>query len=204
MTYTRTGLVNIALMWLGKELLNDLDTDTSPLARKIRPFFGHVFRRCLRVSAWPFALRRQALAQEATAPENEFSYRFAIPSDSCKLVRMYPNNVPYRQEGESILTDAPSLTLQYVSTDSVDNPSNVSCDFADFFGLTLAAQLAPTTLDDTDRIILLENKADKAMKLAAAQYSQEDTEYQIDDSVWVTDRAYYNAEHDSIRIEGLE
>lgn len=204
MVESRTTITNLALDFLGKDPIPvDLDTATTPLAKRMQRHYDANFRRCLRKALWPFALKRTTLNPSSTAPVNEFSFAYPIPSDCVKIVQLWPSNADYRREGRKILTDESSVTIRYVSDESVLDPSYCDADFIEWVALSLAVRASYGLTDSVDLRKDLTARAEEAFKEATATFSMEDTEEAIGDSIFITDREYAS-DTDEIRLYGLE
>lgn len=203
-SYTKTDLANRAFDIVGLETVLNIDTATSADAKLVQRNFAPVMLRCLRKADWPFALKRISLNPSATAPENEFSYKFSLPSDFARLARLWPVFTPYKIEGTYILTDEASITLKYVSSDAVTNPGYLDPVFAEYFAHELAVAIC---YKKTDSVNLRKEIMQAAINLfheASALFSQEDTDDAMPESPWITARyGDYNIPQE-IRIEGLE
>lgn len=202
--YTKTELANRALDLAGKDTLLSYDTATDPVAKLVQRNFSPVFLRCLRKADWPFALKRITLNPSATLPVNEFSTQFSLPNDFVRLARLWPTCSPYKIEGTSILIDEPSITLKYVSSDHVENPGYIDPVFAEYFSHELAVAIIYKETDSTELKRELKAAALDMFHEASALFSQEDSNDEIPESVWITTRYADYPLQEEIRIQGLE
>lgn len=205
MAYSKTSLANRALSLVGKNPgLLDLDTDTTPVGRLINLHYEPVFLRCLRKSEWPFAITRQALSPDATAPQNEFSYRFAIPGSMMKLLQVYPEQTKFRIEDGWLLANDNAITIRYIDNSSLQDPSVVDPAFAEWFTYELALSIAPQLTDSTTMISALKEFSEQRYREAAGLFSQEDGPDVIQESSWVTSRWSGTGMFGTIEYNGLE
>lgn len=205
MTYSDTALANRALSLVGKTPnLLDLATDTTPVGRLIKLHYEPVFLRCLRKSDWPFAIRRVDLSPSATAPENEFSTAFPLPGTLLRLLEVFPRGIKYRIENGLLLCDESVLTIKYVDSAALSDPSDVDPAFAEWFCYELAMSIAPQLTDSSTLLSALKEFAEERFREAAAIFSQEDGPDVIQESSWVTCRWAEQTDHGTIRLSGLE
>jgi hypothetical protein len=89
MGYDQTGIVNFALVGLGAPPITDIDEGSahSITAKTVwdmaRDFVMADF-------PWLFAKKRATLAKNSTAPLFEYSYRYDLPSDYMKMLKVFP------------------------------------------------------------------------------------------------------------------
>lgn len=209
MTYSKTSLANRALDLVGKATVLDITTATGADAKNVNRHFEPVFKRCLRRYDWPFALKRMQLNPDASAPVNEFAYKFALPANYVRLAdiwpKLYGSPLPYKIEEGYILCDENDITIKYVSSAVLSDLSSLDPNFAEYFAHELAVAL---TYKMTDSVALRKDLRDTARELyaeATALLSQEGTDDPVPESPWITDRYGGSSNiHDEISIEGLE
>lgn len=204
MTFSRTSLANRALDLVGKQTLLDLDADTSDTAKTMRRNYDLVFMRCLRKAEWPWAIKRYALSPSATPPVNEFSHAFPLPSDCVKVLRVWPKSTFYKVEDGHILSDESSMTIKYISNETLSTPSKVDPLFADYFAHELAIAVVQKFTDSTTLRQLLQKDAKERYSEATGVFSQEDVNDPMVESPWIDDRDAGMYEEGTIRIAGLE
>jgi hypothetical protein len=101
---------------------------------------------CLEAGDWDFAKKRGALSRVTPAPAFGWSYYYAVPSDSCRLVYVSETGVPddpllrYAHEENKIATDAETVYAIWISTTAIDTPGRWSESFATYVAATLAKQ----------------------------------------------------------------
>lgn len=207
--FTKTSLANRALDLVGKDTMLDYNTATNTYAKNVQRNFEPVFKRCLRKSDWPFALKRVSLSPDAATPENQFSYQFTLPSDFVKLSDLWPKYfgepVPHTVEGGKLLCNENAVTIKYVSGLCIKNPTGIDPNFAEYFCHELAVALTYKMTDSVQLRKELRETAKEIFEEATSLHSQEGTDDPIPESEWITVR--YGAGqtiHDEIRIEGLE
>lgn len=205
MAYSKTSLANRALSLIGNDpSLLDLTTDTTETGRIVNLHYEPVFLRCLRRAEWPFAIKRLALSPDATAPTNEYTYRFALPTNSMKILEVFPSSLDYRIEEGYLLCYQDAVTIRYIDKSVIDNSSVVDPAFAEWFSYELAMSIAPQLTDSTTIWNALKEASAERFKEASALFSQEDGPDIIQESSWVTSRWYGGDAYGTIRYEGLE
>jgi hypothetical protein len=137
-----TEIANAALTEVGADLLTDLDSDTTTRARIVQKWFSHTRDSLLRRYTWNFALARQALSRDATAPVFEFTYSFSLPTNPycIRALEMYNSTAEWKVEGRKLLTDDSSVNLKYIAR--VTNPVEFDDLFTDAFVFKLASNIA--------------------------------------------------------------
>lgn len=101
----------------------------------------------LRAHPWNFAVKRATLASDATAPEWEYTARFALPSDCLRLLRTYEDTqydqADYRVEGRYIVNaygSADTLYIEYVA--QITDTAQFTPEFIDVLSARLAAEVS--------------------------------------------------------------
>lgn len=148
----RTTIINTALMRVGANGVNIAFQDT-PAAQTAEAAYQRTLDLCLSLYPWPFAMRLARLAQNAEAPAFGYRHAYRLPGDCVRVVdvRFHDDKgeVPsfaYRHEGphyeivgQDIMTDAPAVSLRYVS-----NNKNMTFPetFADAVAWRLCVEIA--------------------------------------------------------------
>ena len=84
--------------------------------------------------------------ETAATPLNDFSYKFALPSDYIRLIELNPNYISYRIEQNLILCDESStLDIRYVY--DVFDPNTMDAAFIEAFAALLAKESAVQITD---------------------------------------------------------
>jgi len=115
---SKTQIANFALAGeLGKDLITSLTEDTKA-ARLVNLLFDDVAKEVMTLGAFSSATKRQTLAQDATAPDWGYSYRYTLPTDPkflglIKLNELVPGDSPHAIESGYLLTDEISVKIKY-------------------------------------------------------------------------------------------
>lgn len=137
-------IANRALTKLGDARILALTDNTKP-ARELNSMFTLVRDQEMRRHRWKFAIKRDQISADATAPSWGYKYAYTLPSDYLGLVQVGEFYVrPYTKqqgmwtvEGRKLLTDeAPQLKLRYIAL--IDNPGLFDPLFVECFACKLA------------------------------------------------------------------
>jgi hypothetical protein len=115
---SKVAIANYALaVELGKDQISAL-TENTKGAKLMNLVFDDVAKEVMTLGAWSSATVRQTLAQDATAPNFGYSYRYKLPTDPLflgliKVNETSPGEIPHVIENGWILTDESSLDIKY-------------------------------------------------------------------------------------------
>jgi hypothetical protein len=152
---SEVDICNIGLSRLGNGLQISSLTENIKAARLCNLNYTTIRDAALRAHPWNFAIRRAVLAQDATAPAFEFSYRYALPDEPAyclKIIRTsmeadgYPDD--YRIEGRFLLSNEGSVSIEYIAR--ITDVAQYDSQFVDVLAQMIAAELcAPLTENAT-------------------------------------------------------
>lgn len=169
---SQVDIANLALTKLGDIQITTFDDDSAH-ARVVKLLYPRVIDASLRDHKWRFAVRQAALAQLVGQPIWRYQYRYQLPTDPycLRILRVSTedpaqgNNTPWEIQGREILTDAPSVNIEYIAR--ITDPQAWDVMFLDAVVERLASELAiPIMNTPTVRGQLLQAYA---MKLDAAK-----------------------------------
>ena len=115
---SKVDIVNAALNKIGASRILAF-TDDTPEGRLANSSYNDLRDEVLRDHPWNFAIRRVALAANATAPIYEYSNSFDLPDEPNYCLRVLsvenPNDRSWKIEGRAIVTnlEAP-LNIKYI------------------------------------------------------------------------------------------
>jgi hypothetical protein len=115
MAYSKTNIVNMALVHLGVDTIDDIDNPLSESARKAKAIWGIAFDSFMEYAEWSFAKKTVVLSRSAVSPVNdvEFLYKYTMPSDLLRIIKKkgvtfggyeYAGRVPYTIRGGFLYT----------------------------------------------------------------------------------------------------
>lgn len=88
--FTKTEIVNLALIQAGYNTITNFDTDTSEIANKCRIYYKHVYNLLLTMAPWQFATKRAEMTRiELDPADSPFHYEYQFPADTEYLWDIY-------------------------------------------------------------------------------------------------------------------
>lgn len=132
------GICNSALQKLGETRITSLSEDTER-ARDCNDQYERTRDALLRRHKWNFAITREDVAADGTAPSDEsgFSYSYTLPTDCLRVLPPRDHTVDWSVEGRKILTNwSAPLHVRYVAR--ITDPNEMDALFRE----ALATQLA--------------------------------------------------------------
>lgn len=178
MATTRKRIFDLALMkGAGLEGVSDPD-ENSLRARALREVYDETLLSLLADAVWSFAKKTASLSEDPAAPDHaRYTYVYATPSDMVFPWRLngVENNadtsIVWEQEGEWIVTDENSASLEYVShvTDEGKFPPKFTSALAMRLALTAGPSLklgetAIQRLEQVSAMAYSEAKAREALR----------------------------------------
>lgn len=137
MATSELEICNLALTTLGHNTISALAGGSSAPKAEVLCVLHYPLARdtVLRAHPWNCAIRRSTLAQDSTAPNHEYTYRHALPTDCLKVIRtdweangftgsaIYgfageaaaSSVAPYRIEGRYLLTNESTVKIEYIA-----------------------------------------------------------------------------------------
>ena len=143
-------ICNSALNLLGASTISAL-SDDSKNARLCNQRYEPVRNRVFRSHNWNCLIKRVQLAQNSTAPVVEYSFAYALPSDSLRVLKIHnatvdsiESNLDYKIEGINIVTNETTVFLVYVALDT--DPNNYDAYLREAVSHQLAADFTNARL----------------------------------------------------------
>jgi hypothetical protein len=116
---TDLEICNNALVLLGNNPLADLTDTTKKAVKIVTQFYTQAIEEVIRAYSWNCATTRDTLTVDDDAPEFEWDYRFALPSDCLRVLMVYDKETKFKIENGYILTNDSSGKVQYLKLISV-------------------------------------------------------------------------------------
>jgi len=136
MANSEVDIANMARMLLGAETIMDLDECPACYIH-----FDDIRDVCLEESDWTFAMKRKVLSSpDATSPLFDYSYKFLLPTDCLRVVKVNGNEDDWVKEGDYILSDEEEVEVLYVSR--VEDIRKMPPSFIQVFATRLASVIA--------------------------------------------------------------
>lgn len=184
-------ICNRALQILGAARINSLDED-NVRARETSAAYGPLRLALLRKHRWNFAIERDQLAADSTAPAFGRANSFQVPSDFLRLLPPYPeDNTLARDwlvEGRKILTDddAP-LNIRYVA--DIEDVNQMDSLFREALSALIAAETCEKITQSNTKIQLAREKLKDAVSEAKRVNAIENVPQDSAQDTWITVRA---------------
>ena len=132
-TYSDIELVSNALVLLGEGPCSSLSENRYGVTVGAN-MIQAIYESELQSNRWRFAMKKAALSELVAVPANQWVRAFQLPADMLLPVGIYPPE-PYEIYGDSIYTNAASVTLDYMfKPETTDLPA--------YFSLLLTYALA--------------------------------------------------------------
>jgi hypothetical protein len=161
---TDIEICNSALIKVGAGRIVSLDEDSAS-ARLCKEQYPKVLLDLLRAHPWSFAIKRVQLA-ETTQPEYGYVSAFQLPNDCLRVLEMEGHEtIEWRKEGRTIVTDASTVKIKYISSNIP--PGNFDNNFAEALAAKIAADICYSLVQSVTLREQLMNEAQ--MKLAQAR-----------------------------------
>lgn len=115
MANTSVSICSNALVKLGDDPITSLSDNTNR-ARHCNRLFEPARQAVLRDAPWNDSTTRARLAQSSDAPEWEFDYKYALPSNYMRMLKtsLDEDDLEYKIEGRYLLTDETEVYITYV------------------------------------------------------------------------------------------
>ena len=139
---TQIEVCNLALGWIGSELITSINDAATP-AHLLKANWGPTRDVVLESREWSFAVKRTVLAADSIAPAFGWERRFPIPSNVLRVLRCvdaYGEQVDWQREGAFIVSD--EATIFMVALVRVETTADLPASFAHALAARLAADLA--------------------------------------------------------------
>jgi len=189
---SKVAMCNLSLSLVKQKPISSIDKPLSDNENLCAMWFDEVRLALLRETAWNFAIRRVALAPDATAPIFGFTHRFKLPSDFVRFLTRHDSEglnlrgfsrsddfflEGYQLEDGFLLTNADTssgstvLNLRYIYDHIV--VAAWDSHFVDLFAHQLGIKLAPNFKGSEARIRELKQEIRDIRARATAVDSQE-------------------------------
>ena len=132
-------ICNGALNQLGATTILSL-TEDSKNARLCNSRYTQVRDAVFRSHPWNCLQKRVELAQSTTTPAWGYKFKFDLPGDCLRLLRILDFDSNYQVEGRSILSNNSSMKILYISR--VTDPNQYDENLRETLSAALAADIA--------------------------------------------------------------
>ncbi|WP_374601048.1 hypothetical protein [Niveibacterium sp.] len=133
------SIANRALQKVGAARISTPDED-SRNARAVAVCFYTLAEALQREHSWNFAKRRVVLTPLADAPEFGAAFRYQLPADCLRVLRLSGVSAPWSVEGLTVVTDhGPVLNLVYAAR--ITDPNEFDAMFSDVLAGRIAVEI---------------------------------------------------------------
>ena len=132
-------ICNGALNQLGATTILSL-TEDSKNARLCNSRYTQVRDAVFRSHPWNCLQERSELAQSTTTPAWGYSFKYDLPGDCLRLLRILDYDSDHKVEGRSILSNNSSMKILYISR--VTDPNQYDENLRETLSAALAADIA--------------------------------------------------------------
>ena len=185
MSSSETDICNSALVKIGAQRIISLDDD-SEAARICKEQYPKVRDALLRSHPWNFCIERLEIAADVTTPVYGFDYRFALPSDSLRVLDVDSNDMDWAREGQYILTDSSTLKIRHIK--KVTTTGSYDATFAEALAARLAYDISYSFVQSVTLKEALMKEAEHALRTARSFDAQEGTPQRVVANDWFTER----------------
>lgn len=191
------SICNNALIRIGSKTITSL-LDGDKVANSCNAIYERTRDSLLRMHLWNFAIKRQVLAQDLTAPAFTFKYQYSLPADFIRVVRLEDPTEGYKIEGGKLLTNSSQVNLIYVS--QATDPSKYDPLFTEALILMLAINLSFILIGSSPREGALKEELKGVLFSARQVDGQDDTPDSLDASSFL--EAKYLSAWDTTKVYG--
>lgn len=185
MAATEVEICNSALIKVGADRITTLD-DVNERARLCKEQYPKVRDDLLRSHPWNFAIEREELTVDGTAPVYLFAYRFAVPSLCLRILEVWSNEYDWQREGSFIVTDSATVKIRYIK--KITDVTKYDVNFCEALASKLAADISYSLAQSSSLKETLMKQAEMAVRQARSFDAQEGTPQRVVANDWLTVR----------------
>ncbi len=117
---SRVSVCNMALGLIGAEMIASITAPSTEAERKCALYLDQAIDETLRLYPWNCAIKRCALAQDATAPTWGYTYAYALPVDYIRGLWADDQDIDFKIVSGKLHSDEETFNLEYISRIGVD------------------------------------------------------------------------------------
>lgn len=186
MAVSKTSLINKALTLCGASPITDITDDTQN-ARSANSVYEISRKSILTECAWTFAVTRSTLSTSSTVMAFYFTsenYVYTRPSSALRIFETSDCNAIWREEGDFIISDTPSLGIKFVYDH--DDPTKYPGYFLDAFIDKLCSDISYMIINSATKAEAFLSKYQKiSLPKAMSANSQTGTQQLPKDDEWI-------------------
>lgn len=173
MAASKIDICNTALLYLGQQAISSFN-DTSERALAVTQIYDSCRRQLLNGHPWNFATKRAVLTQTGTGPVFGYEYRYDLPSDYLRVVRIdQQSDKTFIIQDGYVITDSEECKILYIFDQQVSG--KFSAQFDEALSLCIAYKASYKFNQSTSQIQLFKQMYDEALSLARSFDGQEGT-----------------------------
>lgn len=144
MATSEVSISNMALGWLGGNLIVSLDDDSTEAAL-CKANYDICRDAVLEDRDWTFATDRRILSALTSAPAFGYAYQYQLPSDLIRILEvsdepLFVHDLQWERQGSVVVTDAAIAYLRYIKR--IEDPTKFSAGFVHAVAARLAMEIA--------------------------------------------------------------
>lgn len=181
----------MALLKIGEKTVSSIDEDT-PTATKLKACYNVVLDEALAAGpqkGWKFATERATISVDGTSPNDEFDYRYALPEQFLRVVKVHADGTDYtdwRREGQYLLTNQVDDEIDLVYVKRITNTGLFPAHFIRVFYMMLAYHLAYNIVQSKNHANVIFDELHLKVLPKAIALDEQDKYVQEESSSWVS------------------
>lgn len=163
---SKIDIVSSALQKLGHSPVSSLDEDDPTVMASAA--YDVIYPALLVRHRWRFAVKKALLARLTSAPLNEWTYAFQVPTDCLLPIGVYPK-AAYEIYGDRLYAHQDTLELDYIFTANI---GDVPAYFQRVLEYAVAADVAEGMTSNTSLVQAMSDRAERELSVAMGIDSQ--------------------------------
>ena len=182
MASSKIDISNSAILKVGGNRINSFN-DNKVEAVVVNEFYERSVRWLFAQYYWGFASMTSKLALVPTAPEFEYQYAFALPSDFIRVQRTFPNT-NYKIVGDQLHTNEKEIGIKYTQrVDEVAFPIYFEQTMMYYLAEQITVPITENTTKADSNFVKYIDHLKRAKSLDAQQHPQDGfDDFPLDDS----------------------
>lgn len=181
---TDAQICSLALTRIGHEGITALSASGNKAQKWFAANYDFIRQTLIREHPWRFAIKRDELTKEDVADPTEFSYRFEIPSDCLRVLRVNSREWDtYRVEAGYIYTNEGEVWIEYIFDN--DDESTFDSQFVDLLAARLSAEVCFYLTDNSTLTEQAWNIYNNKLTMARSLDSMQGTPRGLEADTWL-------------------
>lgn len=185
---TDVQIASLALTRVGHQPISSFSATGDKAQRWFFANYEMIRQSLMRESPWRFATKRDELTKEDVADPTEYSYRFEIPADCLRVVRVNKGEWDeYRVEAGYIYTNEGSVWIEYIFDN--DDEATFDSQFTDLLAARLSAEICFYLTDNSTLTEQAWKIYNGKLQVARSLDSMQGTPRGLEADAWLNARA---------------